>query len=399
LKKAVILTALIALVLLTFSACGGGSSNDDGNTDNAPVTSKIAKRIFLLNQFASRIQIIDAATDTPSSFTIPSDFTSLGNAQWLLRAGSRTLSFDANSNGLYAIDNTTEKLSAAVNLSGPTESVVLSSDGNTAYAAIPSTGRIEVFDIANNKLLDPITGLPGVRRLAITKSGAKILAFSADVNTFSVVTVADKTITPAVGTFDRPYTAVFTSDDSKAFILNCGAECGGTAAKVTVFDMTTNTAGASVAVGGATVGLLDGTNLYVAGSPAFSTATTNGGTVNVVNVGNTAALTTAAPLAISDGLHHTMVLVSGGKVYVGATHCTLINNGTANKGCLSFVNGTTATVSPARGEVTSITPITGRSVAYVTQGGDLDIYDTTSDTLQTKQIIVIGKVVDAKEAN
>jgi hypothetical protein len=397
LKKAVVLSGLILTCLLTFSACGGGAPSEP-ETPVAPV-SKLTKRVFLLNQFAGKIQIIDAATDTLSGFTIPSDFTAFSSAQFLLRSGARTLLFDAGNNGLFAIDSSTESVKVAVTLSGATESVVMSADGNTAYAAIPTLGRIDVVDLANNKLLDPINGLPGVRRLAITKSGAKILAFSNDVNTFSVVTTSDKTITPAVGTFNRPYTAVFSADDTKAFVLNCGAECGGSAASVTAFDMTTSTAGSSVAVGGATVGYLDGTNLYVAGSPAVSTSTSNGGTLNVVNVSNPAALTTSAAAAISDGLHHTIVPVASGKFYIGAIRCTIINTGTISKGCLSILNGSTANVGAARGDVTSIAPIKNRTVVYVTQGGDLDIYSTTDDTLQAKQINIIGKAVDVKEVD
>ncbi|HUS20344.1 MAG TPA: hypothetical protein VMZ25_11900 [Terriglobales bacterium] len=381
--------------MASFSACGGGGQAEQPAPE-APL-SKLAKRVFLLNQFSGKIQIIDAATDTLSGFVIPSDFSSFSNAQFLLRAGTRTLVFDAGSNGLYAIDSTTETVKVAVGLSGATESVVVSADGNTAYAAIPTLGRIDLIDLLNNKLLDPINGLPGVRRLVISKNGAKILAFSNDVNTFSVVTTSDKTVTAAIGTFDRPYTGVFSSDDTKAFILNCGAECGGAAAAVTVLDMTTNAGGSSVGVGGATVGYLEGSNLYVAGSPAVSTATFNGGTLNVVNVANPATLTTSGAAAISDGLHHTIVPVGSGKFYIGATRCTIINTGTVSKGCLSILNGTTTTVGAARGEVTSITPIKNRTVVYVTQGGDLDIYSSATDTLQAKQIDIVGKAVDAKE--
>src|SRR5947207_4884145 len=35
---------------------------------------------------------------------------------------------------------------------------------------------------------------------------------------------------------DHPSYAVFSADDSKAYILNCGSECGGTQASVSVLD-------------------------------------------------------------------------------------------------------------------------------------------------------------------
>jgi len=220
LKKAVISSALILLVALSFSACGGSSSSgDDGGGTPAAPTSKIAKRVFLLNQFSGKIQIIDAATDTLSAFNVPSDILSFFvNAERLIRAGGKTLVLDSGTNIVHIIDNAKEDRIAAVGLDGFSESVVVTSDGATAYAAIPSLGRIDVVDITNGKLLDPINGIPGVRRLALTKNNGKLLAFSNDLDTMVVVTTSDKSVSSPIGGFSRPFTAVFSSDDSKAFV-------------------------------------------------------------------------------------------------------------------------------------------------------------------------------------
>ena len=45
----------------------------------------------------------------------------------------------------------------------------------------------------------------------------------------------------AIGGFDNPVYAVFSTDDSKAYILSCGFECGGVAASVTVLDIASKT--------------------------------------------------------------------------------------------------------------------------------------------------------------
>lgn len=396
-KKAVILSLLI-LISLLFSACGGSSSTEEKPVE-IPV-SKIQKRVLLLNQFAGKIQIINAATDTPSSFIIPSEpLSTFSRPEYLIRIGAKTLLLDAGTNVLYVIDSAIEGVSGSFALDGPAEGIAVTGDFSKAYIAIPSLGRIQVADLAGTKFLTPINSVAGVRRLVVTKNGAKLLAFSNDVNTMLVINTADGAgATTPIGGFDRPYTAVINGDDTKAFVLSCGRECGGTSAAVTVLDLSNNNSlGSSVAVGGATVGLLEGSSLYVAGSPKPSTSTTNEGTFNVVNVSNTAALTASASVAISDGLHHTIVPVGSNKFYVGATRCTIINTQAVNKGCLSIVSGTSATVGAARGEVTSIAPIKNRTAVYITQGGDLDIYDSATDTLQPRQIDVIGKVVDAKE--
>jgi len=396
LKKAAVLTGIFLISIFGFTACGGSANSDPGDEEELPV-SNVQKRVFVLNQFSGKLQIVDAATDTLTAFVVPHEFLStFSRAEFILRNGSNSLVLDSGTGILYVIDSALEGVSTSFPLDGPAEGVVVTSSGATAYVAIPGLGRVQVADIAGKALKDPINNLAGVRRLAVSKDGSKLLAFSNDVNTIYVINTADRTVT-SVGGFDRPYTAVFSADDTKAFILSCGAECGGTQARVTVLNLANNTLGASVNVGGATVGLLDGSNLLVAGSPTVSTSSTNGGTINVVNVSNLAALTASAAFPISDGLHHTIVPVGGGKYYIGALRCTIINSGGVNKGCLSIFNGTAGSVGAARGDVTSIATIKNRNVVYVTQGGELDIYDLSTDSLQARQIDISGKAIDAKE--
>jgi hypothetical protein len=60
-------------------------------------------------------------------------------------------------------------------------------------------------------------------------------------------------------------------------------------------------------------------------------------------------------------------------------------------------NKATAIVPPQIGDVTGIQPISRRSVVYVVQNGQLGIYDTTTDKLQTTQVDIIGQAVDVKQ--
>ena len=53
-------------------------------------------------------------------------------------------------------------------------------------------------------------------------------------------------------------------------------------------------------------------------------------------------------------------------------------------------------IPPANGDVTGIQPIANRHVVYLVQGGELQIYDTTTDKLQATQINIIGQAVDVK---
>jgi len=265
------------------------------------------------------------------------------------------------------------------------EDLVIAADGKMGYAAARNANSVTVIDTAKKSTSSITVPLP--RRLVLNKAGSRLLVFSDDSNSLRVVDTAMKAATEVMG-FDRPIYGVFSSDDSKAFILSCGAECGGTAAHVTVLDMSSNTPGASVAVTAATVGLLDGQNLYVAGT------TPVGGALDVVNTGTLTV--SKSGVAISGGFHHAMALASNNKLFVAAVTCT-----TGTQGCLTIFNTSaqTAVVDTFKGDVTGLQPIANRNVVYVTEGGELRIYDTGTDAEQSKQIDITGKAADVRTIN
>ena len=53
-------------------------------------------------------------------------------------------------------------------------------------------------------------------------------------------------------------------------------------------------------------------------------------------------------------------------------------------------------VPPNNGDVTGLQPITNRNVVYVVQKGELRIYDTTTDKLQTQQVDILGQAIDVE---
>src|SRR5581483_6051346 len=224
-------------------------------------------------------------------------------------------------------------------------------------------------------------------RLVLSNNGGKLLVFPdprAGIDTVTVIDTGSKAVTATIGGFSRPVFGVFTSDDTKAYIMNCGPECGGAAAdangntSVSVLDMTANPPAItqSVVVSAATVGLLNGGSLYVAGTPpgadcAGSPPGLTCGRRNVVNTSNLTVSTTG--VVISDGFHDRMVSTSNNRVYIGARTCTNIqaSSSASARGCLSIFNtsSNTAVVPPTFGDVTGIAPIMGRDVVYVVQQG------------------------------
>jgi len=232
-------------------------------------------------------------------------------------------------------------------------------------------------------------------------------------------------VTTTVTGFDSPVNAVFSADGTTAYVLNCGPQCGGTQASVQLLNMTTTppTVGALIPVNGATVALLSGSTLYVAGKgtttgplcasipSAAATAATYCGTLDLVN------LTTlqdpnynnpAAEIAITDGYHDRMDLSVNGQLFIGASGCTNVGDVSDPqgevRGCLSIYNttNTSVVIPPDNGDVTGLQGFTSRQAEYVAEGGNLRVYDTATDSLlltdyiETGTILITGYIVDVK---
>lgn len=409
LKRAINLglcTAAIAVLL----SCGGNYGSSSSGSSST--TSGIKKRAFVSNNFQNQIDIVNAANDTINTIltttatgttqtTLANTINSgAGPAQMVLTADKKlTLVFDQGSNTITVIVNATEANAGQIPLPNFTESFVAAPDSATVYVAVPNApqtgqtaGAVEVLSATTGTLTNTIP-VPRARRLVLSHNGNKLLVFADATDQMWVVDTAAKTATVVTG-FDRPVSGVFSSDDSKAYILNCGRECGSTAAppappaKVTELDMATNTpTGRSVDVSAATVGLLDSSgNLYVAGTAA------GGGKLDVVN--SSSLTVSKSGVAISDGTHTIMKLGANGKLFVGSRTCS-----STVQGCLSIFDtaaGSAVTSAAGGGDVTGIEPVSARNVVYVIEGGELVIYDTTTGKPQTTQIDIVGKALDVR---
>ncbi len=401
-KRAATVFVLVMAAGLLLISCGGGGSNPN------PGTSGIKERAFVsvtrpqpTGFTLTFLQIIDAAKDLEAAFTVPpaSSFSSLGfNPTTMVVSTDKKNTFviDSVGNAVYVVDNAKESVVGNIALPSWTESLVLSSDAKIGWAAVrnaPVTGApngaIQVLDTVNLKINTQIA-VPLVHFLVLSHDGKKMLAFSDNSDSVSIVDSGTNSVVASVAGFDRPVTGFFAADDSKAYILSCGAECGGTAANVRVLDMTTNTAGASVAVPGATAGLMDGTTLYVAGT------TPAGGQLDIINLNNL-TVTNSTPIAISDGFHGPIALGANGKLFVGARNCTNRAD-VPHSGCLSIVDtaALSSVVDNAHGPVTGLQPIADRNIMYVIEGGELVIYDTTTNAPHSTQVDIVGNAFDVK---
>lgn len=381
-------TALSVVLLLLLTACSGGSSPSTSSVSN------IRPRAFVSNAGASNLQIVNAATDVL-------DFAhsiNVGTSPGLMALApnrSLTLVFNSLSHNVSVVNNTQESQTATIPIPSWTESMAVSPDGTLGYVAMPAAtvlgqpaGIVDVLDLLNNSVKFTLN-LPQAHRLVVNHSGNRVLVFSDNSDSVTVINpnqIGKGAYSTTVTGFDRPVGAVFTDDDSTAYVVNCGPECGGGSAGVTVLHMSTNTTGATVGLAGATVSTLFSGNLYVAGS---------GNGVGTLQVVNTASLVASPPVNISNGYHDRMELGSNNKLFVGSHGCS-------TRGCLTIfdIGAKTAVVDTPSGDVTGLAPIAGRNIVYVVEGGELRIFDTKTSAPSTARFIdIVGQAMDVKEVD
>jgi len=420
----------IIAILTMLSGCGGSSR-----------PSGFSNRAFVSNSFAGTaapsglVQIVNVNDDRLSATAS----ISAGSEPGLMAVSPLreiTLVFDQGTNQVSIITNSDEKVNASAiqlpavpGVGGLTDmtGTLLAQSASTGYATFRNVqqainlplGEVAVLDLTNVLIANTIS-VPNAHRMVMNNEGSRLLVFSDHYTspcgtTSSALTVIDisggtatnsSNVLATVCGFDEAVWGVFSSDDSTAYIMNCGPECSSNfngVASVSVLNMTTLAQPPSPVLlnnpnAGATVGLLNGnTNtLYVAGSPNGA-AGPGAGTLAILDVSQSPPAVVSGPVSISDGYHNLMALGSNNKLFIGsATNCT--NSGT-NGGCLTIfdTSANTAVIDQPNGFVTGMAPIANRNVVYVVEGGGLKIYDTTTSAQSTTaNIDIVGTAVDVR---
>jgi hypothetical protein len=435
--------SLFILLPVSLIMAGCGAASTPGSH-----VSGLPNRAFLSDSVsgttAAGIYIVDANFDR---YTLGLPPIAAGNnpgmmvvtpnrSQTLVFSSTNTQSSD---NQFSIINNASETNAAHFNLPSYTESFVVSPDSSTAYVAIPNAtvpgqnpGFIQIISLLSGAGAGQIN-VPSVHFLSMSNSGNRMLAFSDVLATLYgqgcnnlapayafVIIPSDVGILPCpvipVPGFDRPLQAYFSPDDTTAYVVNCGAECGGTQASIQPFDLTTcdpnaltcGLPGAAVPVPAATDALVIGSTMYLAGTPyangapsqpctGQTTQATTCGLLTIFDL-NSMSIVNPAPIVITDGYHNRMAMSANGQLFIGARTCTEIippqppPQGAETRGCLSIYNSLTTAVGsvpaggvlipPQNGDATGIQPIAQRETVYTIQGGTLLIYDVTQDVLE-----------------
>ena len=421
-KRAIAAAVLIGASVFVVS-CG---SYNSPSTTNSGSTSGLKFRAFVSNPLSpvsggggvAALNIVDASKDhlAPQGVNLSGSVAQAG-AMAVSPDKKFTMVYSPSTASLVLVDNTSEAVVASgststlppVVLPGQTESFFVAKFNTEGYAAVPTAPVLgqspgAVVRIAlSSAAINATIPIPAVRFIVESHDGNTILAMADNSNVVSVIApslIGTSNPVTTICCFDHPVSGVFSADDATAYILNCGPECGGSAASVSVVDLATATITSNIPVSAATKGLISGNTLYVAGTApgtacGAGTIATSCGTLTFIDLGSVAV---TGSTTITDGYHDRMELANG-QVFVGAHNCTNLTDPKVEvRGCLSIYNPSNSkvTVPPDNGDVTGIEPITNRTVVYVCEGGNLRIYDTTTDVLQSTQIDIIGQAIDVK---
>jgi hypothetical protein len=231
--------------------------------------------------------------------------------------------------------------------------------------------------------------------------------------------------------FDRPVKALFSVDGSTAYILNCGPECGGSKASISVVpvapmifllgqssgllpcNLPANGSCPNTSVkpmtnilvpGGASNALMDSSTMYVIGQQpqTISGQTLFAGNLTIVNLSNGTA---GSPTAISDGqpgAASRILEADDNTLWIAMTSCTTgvryANNPAGGYGCLTMYNTSTNKVvllEPYIGDATGIAAVTGLHKIYAAEGGQVYIYSTKDgSSLDNQYVTVTGTAYD-----
>jgi hypothetical protein len=433
LKRA--LTSFIVFILAGVSmvSCGGYGSSTNANGQS---TSGFGFRAFVSNPLQPTgsgnvpvLNIVDAAKDSFTGFSAQLSGTSTFPGLLALTPNLKnTLVFSSTGNTIAVVDNASEAIAQsgttplpAIPLLGPTESMAIWIDNATVFVAVPgaattggSMGAVEIFGfLGGSTVPEAVIPVATAHYLVESHDGNRLLVFSdnaqnpADsppecptpqcitlISPSQIGSSTDPRTAISSPSFDHPVWGVFSSDDSLAYIFNCGPQCGGATASISVLDFsqTPPAVTSTIPVPAATRGMLSGSTLYVAGTPPGASCPSGSGATScgVLTVVDTGSRTATASVAINAGYHDHMVMGANGQLFVGASSmCDT---------CLSIFNTATANVAfpPDAGIVTGMEPITDRGVVYVCSGGHLRVYDTTTDQLQAQQVVIVGQAIDVK---
>jgi hypothetical protein len=480
---------LIAVASLALSSCHSAQyyyyKFPQYTFANRPIPpSKLAQRVMIaytLNGAATStsalggLQIVDAKRDIRSNIegtiaSFPVSGYSGGYPSQIFNFPEEIHGYvfsSATGDGTLAIIDYSKEAAAGTAGKFPNaSSIAIPATFNHYYAAIESSGQLVIVD--NTVGITYALNIPNIYKVAANQGDTVVLAMVRNSNTIyrliklnsnlfqtSVQAIAATgaadcqpanlpvycavPVNTAVGsnpnTLDRPTGAYFSLDGTTAFVLNCGPECGGTTASLTLLQQGTlnvntipnaspdNSAFISnVPVpGGATVALSDGTTLYVAGQQQMPDGLFAGflSTINLAAAATSPSTAVTGKYSISDGTHTKLLFADNNTLWIGSQYCatgerqklnqnynclTRFDRGANTAQVVPNVNpGSTPTVGFPNtnqnqyyyGDLTGLCWVQGFNKIYTAYGGQVHIFSTVDGSeIDNEFVTVQGSALD-----
>jgi hypothetical protein len=367
------LLVVLLLALSTLSLCSCHSASyyyykfPEYTYAGRPVPpSKLAQRVMIgvsANGFSGSLQIVDASRDIRSNvqdtiFNYSIAGYSSGYPGTIMNFPSETRGYVySNSDGsLVTINYSTEASSGSVGtFESGANAVAMSPTFEHFYGAEEAASVLEIIDNLTGRSY--ALNLPNVYKVMPNKGDTVALAMVRNSNVLyrifklnqsqfptsqAAITATgsadcEPTLLPVYcavsvpGTYDKPTNVYFSLDGTTAYVLNCGPECGGTTASVTLLQqgplnqnvipsspVQPNPMIANVPVpGGVTEALSDGTTLYLAGQQLQP----DGLFAGFLSTMNQATNTITGKYSISDGTHSKMLFADNNTLWIGSQFC------------------------------------------------------------------------------
>ena len=350
-------------------------------------------------------------------------------------AKSTGLAVPPNGGHIYSAEETIGQLGVIDNATGRTYGLVLPN----VFQVVVNQGDSVVLAMVRNS--NKIYRLVKLNDKQFPTSTAAIVATgAADCEPFNlpIYCVVPVNTGSHANAFDRPMGAYFSLDGSTAYVLNCGAECGGTTSSVTYLqqgvlqynNIPTTIPDASaftnqvLVPGGVTAAVANGTTLYVSGQQLQSDGLF-AGNLSLINL---ATNTVTGKYSISDGNHSKMLFADDNTLWIGSQFCATgerahqaslgVTTQAANYNCLTRFDLGALTVSivpfVTQGSATAVVPfpntnqdqyyygdltglcwVQGFHKIYTAYGGQVHAFNTADGSeINNVNIIVQGTALD-----
>ena len=367
--------------------------------------SKLAQRVMIgvsVNGSIGNLQIVDAYRDirsnvenTITSFSIGGYASGYPGTLFNFPAETRGYVYSNSDGGLTNINYSTETSAGSVGtFESGADAISIPSGFAHYYGAEQAVGTLAIYDNLTGQSFG--LSLPNVFKVFANNGDSVALAlvhnsnslyrvFKLNQNQYQTAQAAiaatgsadcQPTLMPIYcvvqvpGTYDHPTSVYYSLDGTTAFVLNCGPECGGSTASVTLLQLgplnslviptspvQPNPQVANVRVpGGVTDALSDGTTLYMAGQQLQPDGLFEG----FLSTMNQATNTITGTYPISDGNHSKMLLADNNTLWIGSQFCSTGERAKLgeNYNCLTVAQLNPSTTAPVQSVqiVPTVTP-------------------------------------------